>query len=293
MPVASAALAVRASKCRTLLKQRVITGLLLLFILGGSALLLPAGPFNVLAAAIFLLASWEWANLCGFTELPAKLAYLALFALLLVLLGLYCGAFGVWDAVRTRQMLGAACVWWAVALLWIQSYPASAQLWGSQPVRALMGVLVLAPAWLGVAYLRGIGYGIGLILYLAAVVAAADIGAYFAGRAFGKRKLAARVSPGKSWAGLVGGLVSALLLATVVGSFQPWAAMSMLTLAAISVLTALASVLGDLLESMLKRHRGVKDSGTALPGHGGVLDRLDSLTAAAPIFALCAILTDW
>ncbi|MGI9295679.1 MAG: phosphatidate cytidylyltransferase, partial [Pseudomonadales bacterium] len=104
-----------------MLKQRVITGLLLLFILGGSALLLPAPPFIVMAAAIFLLASWEWANLCGFTELPAKLAYVAAFALVLGSLGLYCGVFSAWHVARTQQMLGAACVWWAIALLWVQS----------------------------------------------------------------------------------------------------------------------------------------------------------------------------
>lgn len=276
-----------------MLKQRVITGLLLLFGLGGSALLLPAAPFIALAAAIFILASWEWANLCGLDSLAAKRAYTAVFALLLAVLGFYCGVFNGWNVTRTQQVLGAGCMWWAVALLWVQSYPASARLWGSPLVRAILGVLVLAPAWLGVAYLREIGYGIWLIIYLAAVVTAADIGAYFAGRAFGKRKLAPRVSPGKSWAGFFGGLTSAFLLAFVVGAFHPWAAMPTLTLAVISVLTALASVLGDLVESMMKRHRGVKDSGTALPGHGGVLDRLDSLTAAAPVFALCAILTDW
>ncbi len=276
-----------------MLKQRVITGLLLLFIVGGSAVVMPAIPFIIMAAAIILLASWEWANLSGFATPFAKLAYVAGVAISLASVGLYCGVFSEWDVARTQRMLGAACVWWAVALLWVQSYPASARLWGSAPVRALMGVLVLAPTWLGVAYLREIGYGIWLIIYLVAVVAIADIGAYFVGRAFGKRKLAPRVSPGKSWAGFFGGLCSALLLAVVVGSFQPWAAVSTQTLAVISVLAALASVLGDLVESMVKRHRGVKDSGTALPGHGGILDRLDSFTAAAPIFALCAILTDW
>ncbi len=276
-----------------MLKQRVITALLLLFIVGGSAILMPATPFIVMAAAIIMLASWEWADLSGLTGHFARFAYLAVVAAVLALLGYYCGVFSQWDVARTQQILGAACIWWAVALLWVQGYPASARLWGSTVVRAVMGVLVLAPAWLGVAYLREVGYGIWLIIYLVAVVAVADIGAYFVGRAFGKRKLAPRVSPGKSWAGFVGGLGSALLLAVIVGFFQPWAVMPTLTLAAISVLAALASVLGDLVESMVKRHRGLKDSGTALPGHGGVLDRLDSFTAAAPIFALCAILTDW
>ena len=276
-----------------MLKQRIFTALLLLFIVGGGALFLPAMPFGIMAAAIILLASWEWADLSGLTGPARKSAYVAVMAVFLVLLGYYCGIFGVWDVTLTRQVLGVACAWWAVALLWVQSYPASARLWGSPLMRATMGVLILAPAWLGVAYLREVGYGIWLIFYLVAVVAVADIGAYFVGRAFGKRKLAPRVSPGKSWAGFFGGLASALLLAVIVGSLQLWAAMPTLTLVAISVLAALASVLGDLVESMVKRHRGVKDSGTSLPGHGGVLDRLDSFTAAAPIFALCAILTDW
>lgn len=149
MPAGNAVLAAQAAK--TVLKQRVITGLLLLFILGGSALLLPASPFIAMAAGIFLLASWEWANLCGFTSLSAKLAYMTAFAFVLGLLGLYCGLFNAWNVAHTQQMLGAACVWWAIALLWVQSYPASVPLWGAQFMRAIMGVLVLAPAWLGVA----------------------------------------------------------------------------------------------------------------------------------------------
>lgn len=286
--------AVLAAQVRTIvLKKRVITALSLLFIVGGGALVMPATPFIIMAAAIILLAGWEWADLSGLTGSFAKIAYVVAVAAALAFSGYYGGAFSEWNVARTQQMLGAACVWWAVALLWVQSYPASARLWGSPAMRAVMGILVLTPTWLGVAYLREVGYGIWLIFYLVAVVAVADIGAYFFGRAFGKRKLSPRVSPGKSWAGFLGGLASALLLALIVGAFHPWAAMPTLTLAAISVLAALSSVLGDLVESMVKRHRGVKDSGTALPGHGGLLDRLDSFTAAAPIFALCAILTDW
>jgi phosphatidate cytidylyltransferase len=134
-------------------------------------------------------------------------------------------------------------------------------------------------------YLRE-AHGLNSVLYVVAVVCSADIGAYFAGRAWGHRKLAPAVSPGKSWAGFWGGLACALLLG-VIAAWQQWFPMYapwqcvMATGAA-----SLASVLGDLLESMVKRHRGVKDSGRLLPGHGGVLDRLDSLTAAAPVFAL-------
>ncbi len=189
-----------------------------------------------------------------------------------------------------QQVLFFACIWWALALLWVMRYPGSANLWGTRLIRAIMGVLVLLPSWLALVYLRGIDNGVLWVLYLAAIVCAADIGAYFVGKAFGKSKLMPQVSPGKSWAGFWGGVASTSLLALIVG----WAAtneqLSVFALIAVSVVAGLASVLGDLLESMLKRHRGVKDSSHLLPGHGGVLDRLDSLTAAAPVFALLMIL---
>ena len=113
-PVGSVVLGAQA---RTIvLKQRVITGLLLLFVVGGSAVVMPATPFIIMAAAIILLASWEWANLSGFTASSVKVAYVAGVAIVLALVGLYCGVFSAWDVARSQQILGVACAWWAVAL---------------------------------------------------------------------------------------------------------------------------------------------------------------------------------
>jgi phosphatidate cytidylyltransferase len=129
-----------------------------------------------------------------------------------------------------------------------------------------------------------------LILLIVAVVASADIGGYFTGRAWGKHKLKPAVSPGKTWEGFAGGVAANILLALVLWQVT---GSNLVILLAIILPTSLVSVLGDLLESMVKRHRGIKDSGALLPGHGGVLDRVDSLTAAAPVFALALLASGW
>jgi phosphatidate cytidylyltransferase len=121
----------------------------------------------------------------------------------------------------------------------------------------------------------------------------ADIGAYFSGKAFGKKKLAPRVSPGKSWEGLYGGLAASLAITLVVGLQQGWSTLSVLLALAGAALVVLISVVGDLTESMFKRQSGIKDSSNLLPGHGGVLDRIDSLTAAIPLFATLLWLAGW
>src|SRR5690606_33988289 len=138
-------------------------------------------------------------------------------------------------------------------------------------IRLLMGWFVLIPAWVGCIYLRHTPLGAWLVLMLVLIVAAADVGAYFSGRKFGQRKLAPNVSPGKSWEGVWGGLSFALLVGTLyylAFNGQDW-----LSLLVVVAPAALVSVVGDLLESMVKRHRGVKDSGRLLPGHGGIFDR--------------------
>jgi phosphatidate cytidylyltransferase len=185
------------------------------------------------------------------------------------------------ESIQWILLLG--CVWWAVALLWVQTYPQSALLWGYRLIRAAMGLLVLVPAWVALTFVRAQEQGAWLLLLMAAIVACADIGGYFTGRRWGRRKLALAVSPGKTWEGFAGGVVANLLLALVL-----WLVIggSFLLFLALILPASLVSVLGDLLESMLKRHRGIKDSSALLPGHGGVLDRIDSLTAAAPVFAL-------
>ncbi|MEJ2288325.1 MAG: acetate uptake transporter [Deinococcales bacterium] len=185
--------------------------------------------------------------------------------------------------------------WWSFALLWVRSYPASAVLWNSRFMRSVMGLLILAPAWLAAIYLLSYPRGGALMVVLVLVVASADIGAYFSGRALGRHKLAPQVSPAKTWEGFWGGLLAVALAAVLLWSLLPVQAahIGLAAVLAVTLTTALASVVGDLSVSMVKRQSGAKDSGSLLPGHGGVLDRLDSLCGAAPVFALGLLLAGW
>ena len=176
-------------------------------------------------------------------------------------------------------------------MLWIQSYPGSVVFWRAQIIRLILGVLVLVPTAIALIYLRDMSQGYWLVMAIVLLVASADVGAYFAGRAFGKHKLAPAVSPGKSWEGVLGGIIAAVITMNFLLWFLGEPNFVMATLLAIP--TALISVVGDLFESMLKRHRGIKDSGKLLPGHGGILDRIDGLVAAAPMFALVVIGAGW
>ncbi|MDB6063142.1 MAG: phosphatidate cytidylyltransferase [Verrucomicrobiaceae bacterium] len=273
-----------------MLKQRIITGSLLAIGAVLAFTLLPAYVLVGLLALVTLLACWEWSDLAGVKSLALRALYcllsLGAMALLLELTQLL-GP--VPDNTTLRKVFTVAAAWWFVALTCVTTYPRSASAWGAIPARLVIGWLTLLPAWLAFAYLRMQPFGERKIVFLLGLVAAADIGAYFSGKAFGKHKLAPAVSPGKSWEGFWGGLVFSLLVATLVWWFY-WAALPLLAWLAVVAFTALASVLGDLLESMVKRHRGVKDSGNLLPGHGGIMDRFDSISAAAPIFALGLLL---
>lgn len=267
----------------SLLKSRIATGLVLAL---SFALVLVFGTWWFFAAVLgiaFTLGAWEWANLAGITKASLRVAY----ALVTASLGL---AVFWWlqQAVAPdvlKYFLLGACSFWAIALLWIQGYPSSVILWQSRFVRALMGWMVLVPAWVSLVILRQSEHGIWLVFFIIVIVASADIGAYFAGRKFGSKKLAPSVSPGKSWEGVWGGILVALVSGSLMVMchdayvMSPWVLVLILP-------TAMISVVGDLLESMLKRFRGIKDSGTLLPGHGGVLDRIDGLVASIPVFSL-------
>jgi len=152
-----------------------------------------------------------------------------------------------------------------------------------------MGLFVLLPTWAGVVFLKQQHESGGLLLWVVAIIALADIGAYFFGVRFGKHKLASRVSPGKTWEGVLGGIIFNSVLVTGLALY--WhLSMSELWLVFLVTLLVLAfSIVGDLFESMMKRHRGVKDSGTILPGHGGILDRIDGWMSAIPVFTLAYI----
>ena len=276
-----------------MLKQRIITALALMAAFLVALIFLPVPMFSGFVTAAVLVAAWEWANLAGYESTGKRLVYVALTAIGLALAAYYLEIGLLSSKVesdRFRQFLLIGCGFWAVALLLIQGYPSSAILWGHRYVRAAIGFIVLIVTWASFTFVRAHEQGIWLILLIVAIVACADIGGYFFGRRWGKHKLALAVSPGKTWEGFAGGvfcnLVLSLLIWMVAGG-NYW------QLLAIILPTSLISVVGDLFESMLKRQRGIKDSSDLLPGHGGVLDRVDSLTAAAPVFALAMLTSGW
>lgn len=276
-----------------MLKQRIVTALILAGGLLAAIFLLPPSWFALLAALVFVVGAWEWSRLAHFTG-AARAGFALTFTVLIVLCGWWIGFQRLEPSqVEARSgMIGAlAVLWWLFATWLVKSYPAHASFWSKRWEQTLMGLLVLIPTWAALVYLRGEPRGEWLILILMVSVACADTGAYFVGRRWGRHKLAPAVSPGKSREGFFGGfaasLLFALVLALVLGGGPHW------WLLVLVVPASLASVMGDLLESMLKRQRGIKDSGMILPGHGGILDRIDSITAAAPVFALCYAVTGW
>ena len=270
-------------------KQRVITAVCL--ILGLLALLFNLTPlaFSLVVAPIVLLAGWEWANLMGLQGKRHKFAYLGLLALGLAVAGFTLNLFGTLDMSLGQNLCLAASVLWAVIFLWVQGYPSSAILWSPRPILGLLGLVLLSITWVAIVLIIHQPHGAWLLLFAFAVVALADIGGYVAGNLFGKHKLASLVSPGKTWEGFAGGILLQCILIASMTSFMPEKITTGMLLALV-IPVSLYSVLGDLFESMVKRHGGVKDSGNILPGHGGVLDRIDGLIAALPLFILLFLL---
>jgi phosphatidate cytidylyltransferase len=270
-----------------MLKQRVITGLVLAASFLAALFALPTYGFIALMTAVLAYAAWEWSHLAGLTSVTGRGFYLCTVVAIAAALGAYIGfEQNILLAEKPRFLLLLACTWWAIAVLWVQSFPSSAVLWGRRWVCLLMGVFVLLPMWLAFAGLMSLAEGPKLVLAVVALVALADIGGYFVGRAIGRTKLAPKVSPGKTWEGLLGGQLAIVIVVGASAWFLDFEASRIGLWLGLAMVTGLASVLGDLVESMVKRHRGVKDSGTILPGHGGVLDRIDGLTAALPVFSL-------
>ncbi len=264
-----------------MLKQRIITALWLAPLAIGGIFFLPFEYFALFTAAIVMLGAWEWANLAGFPQQGARVGYALLVGL--SLLGLY--------KLPEIGVLSVGAVWWILALVFVLSYPGMSKAWSSQWVRLVLGFLILVPCWKGLLLLKQQPNSEIVLLYICLMVWGADVGAYFAGRKWGVSKLAPKVSPGKSWAGFWGGMISALLIGLSVGICVDMPTNQLVVLMLVSAVTVAVSVLGDLTESMFKRFRGIKDSSQLLPGHGGVLDRIDSLTSAVPVFALLLLIS--
>jgi len=257
-----------------MLLKRIITALILIPIVLGILFGLDARQAALAFALMYLLAAWEWAGFFHWGAAAQRAAYVALAGA--CMLGMHLAA----AAGLGLQVLALAVPAWLLGLSWILRYPLQI----SRPGCALFGLLALSLAWLAMASLLRTGErGAAWVLYLFAVVWAADIGAYFVGRLFGRHKLAPRVSPGKTWEGVAGGMT--LCLAVGVAGSQFFHLPAWL-LVPVTVLAGMVSIVGDLTVSVFKRNAGLKDSGWLLPGHGGILDRIDSLTAAGPWLAL-------
>lgn len=273
-----------------MLLQRILTALVLapLVIL---AILLPSTTVLAwIAAAVFLAASWEWTQLSGVKSQTSRIALVTLAAALFALLGWASSQ----SVMLTYMLLAAGVLWWLVACLWLRHFA-----FGAAPTREnrilklVAGIFVIFPAWIALISIHSTQpHGEWWALLALFIVWAADIGAYTSGRTFGGRKLAPSVSPGKTWAGAYGALVAGVIISTIGGWLLGLRGGQLVVLAILTLATVGISIVGDLLESLMKRHAKVKDSGTMVPGHGGILDRLDSVFAALPIFAVGLLLMD-
>ncbi|MFC6841466.1 phosphatidate cytidylyltransferase [Xanthomonas theicola] len=265
-------------------RTRVIAALIMAPLAICAILLLPTQWLAALTALIFLVGLWEWLKLAEVDDTLPRTILLMLNLLLMVLL--------VWASAgslvlfQLTTLIGAG--WWCVALLWLRFFRfGSDHATYARVFKLAAGTLAIVPAWSALGMIHASEPN-GHRWLLTALVAiwAADSGAYFAGRRFGRHKLAPRISPNKTVEGLIGGLLAGLICAAGFGWLAGVALPQLPGLLLVAAVSVLASVVGDLFESLLKRHVGAKDSGNVIPGHGGVLDRIDGVLAALPIFAL-------
>lgn len=265
-----------------MLRQRVITAVIMVLAVLAALFFAPSWVFTLLAAVVLLaIGGWEAAGLAGVTQ-PGRRQLAGLLGLVV---GLALAAVIINTGAHrlSLNLIALTAVGWSLAFVWLTK-PS----WGTQQnaLKACLLGLILLGAWLALVHLQA--QSAWLIVWLLAVIGAADVGAYFTGRHFGGPKLAPRISPGKTWSGVGGGLLAALLMAPLAAAVLPAPLIplhpSMLALVGAGL--AMVSIGGDLFISLLKRQAGLKDSSNLLPGHGGLLDRLDSLGAALPFFAL-------
>lgn len=281
-----------------MLKQRITTALVLGVILLAALFSLPLDWFTWLSLLVFGYGALEWSKLAEISGKNAQRAYAAA----AVIVGAATYEFylegNLWSVTggltdNNYNLMFLACIWWAISSFLVLVYPRGNRVWQHQKtVKAVFGYLTLIPAWIALVTLREWHYlldqnsGAWLALFVFGIVWAADIGAYFAGKRFGQHKLMPNVSPGKTIEGFLGGMIAVAVLAIVVQWQNGVDVINWLIPTACCVVIGVISAFGDLSESMLKRDAGIKDSGTIFPGHGGLLDRIDSLTAAMPVFLI-------
>ena len=252
-----------------MLKTRVLTSVISLLLLGVILFVIPPRATELVIGLLILAGAWEWSGFFGVKSIVVRALYVCLIDVLCAVPYLVADA-----AVVVLQI---ACVWWFVAFVWAMLFPTPIP----TIVRWVCGALVLVPLFVALILLYRMGAE--KLLFALLIVWSADAGAYFAGKQFGRVKLAPKISPGKTWEGVFGGMLIVTLL-VIIG--VRWTDASLAVLLPLCLAVAGISIVGDLTVSMFKRTAGVKDSGTLFPGHGGVLDRVDSVAAAAPLFTL-------
>jgi len=266
------------------LKYRIITAILLLPLLFWAIVALPADYFALLIACIVGLSAWEWSRLVGFTSPVLRSIYV-----IIIFLGIFLA-----NGLPANLLLSIGLFIWVWAALAIWQFNRGRLSLGFQfpVVGAITGFFILIACWLGMITLRTIPTAMGPMWLIAAllIIWAMDTGAYFAGKTWGKHAFFSKVSPKKTWEGFFGGLVLAFLVAIVLSFFFPFSLQQRVVFCGIAIITAIFSVVGDLTVSLLKRQSGVKDSGKLLPGHGGILDRVDSIAAGVVVFSLGVLL---
>lgn len=274
-------------------RTRLLAALVMAPLAIAAILLLPTPWMVALAAVLFLAGLWEWFDLAEIEDTLARSALLVAHLAVMVAL--------VWASRSstgyTMALFQLACVigvvWWLLALFWLGRYEfASDHDTHARVFKLAAGALAMIPAWCALAWIHsGQPNGHRWLLTALAIVWAADTGAYFAGRTFGGRlfggrKLAPRISPNKTIEGLLGGVIAGVVVGIVFALIAGATPAQLPAVAAVALVAVLFSVVGDLFESLLKRHVGAKDSSNLIPGHGGILDRLDGVLAALPVFAL-------
>jgi phosphatidate cytidylyltransferase len=262
-----------------MLKLRILSTLVLIPLVLWALFAWPPAGFAGFIGMFILAGAWEWSALAGQQGRATRFVYVGTVGIGGILVFL--------NPAWTMPLLLLAAMFWLWAFVELLTGDGRDGFLASQPGRLLSGLLVLVSTWVAIVSLRQLPQGEWLSLFLYLLIWGADIGAYFAGHHFGRHKLAPAISPGKTWEGVAGGLAIAVVLALGTGLLGwKWQGWELVFWLALAIATMLISVLGDLFESRVKRIAGVKDSGNLIPGHGGVLDRIDSMTAAAPVFVL-------
>lgn len=269
-----------------MLITRILTALVLAPLVAAAVLWADFYWILALVVVVWALGAHEWATLSVLDD-KLKLVYAAVIAGLILAIDWLMSS----ENISLWPLVAFATLWWGTALFWIVRFPrgfSEVDEESGKPLnpqtaqKLILGLLILVPAALALLVLKR--FNAEHLLYVLFVVWVADVGAYFAGRAFGTIKMVPKVSPGKSWAGLIGGVIAVCIFAWFAGAYFSLSGSMQEKFAVLALIVSLYSVVGDLTQSMFKRHVSIKDSGNIFPGHGGVLDRLDSLMAAAPVY---------